>query len=143
MFKPSKNILITLLIVIVISIIGFNLNSIVEGLTLKKTSNKLQYTSCTQPQNCSDCINADVNNSNSSCYWNSTINKCGSFLDTGYSRTCNNNVCVANTTKTNCIKNGCQWNDSTGKCDTKIAAEPNCDKYTLLQTPLYVKTNPN
>ena len=104
----NKNILIGLLIIIVIiSIISFNFNSIVENLRQRKISNNLEYTSCTQPNNCTDCLNANVldHNANSPCYWNSLLNKCGSFSGDGYTRTCDGPspgpypVCSKNTNK--------------------------------------------
>jgi hypothetical protein len=39
----------------------------------------------------------------------------------------------------NCIQNGCTWNNSTGKCDTQVDPDPDCNQYTLLQSPVYVK----
>ena len=179
MFKISKKIMIYILLVATILFIFFKFN-IIEGLTLEKTSDSLKYTSCTQPTSCSNCINASVNNQNqdgdSPCYWNSAENKCGSFQDSGYSRNCDsnlNNTCINTTNKLTCVINGCQWNDSTGKCGpspdnivcaknsnivdctkngcqwdnskgkciSKSIPEANCPKYTLLQSPVYVKTN--
>jgi hypothetical protein len=88
MFRNSTKIIFGLLIVIIISVIGFNFDTIIEGLTLKKSNN--QYTSCTQPQDCNDCTTANIlnNNTDSPCYWNNSISKCGSFADSGYSKTC-------------------------------------------------------
>jgi hypothetical protein len=45
-------------------------------------------TSCTQFTNCSQCVNGQVNNSNSPCFWSNQQQKCGSFMDSGYSRIC-------------------------------------------------------
>ena len=151
MFNNSKNIQIALLIVVVIAIISFNFNSIVEGLTLTKTSDSLQYTQCRDASSsCTNCINAQIQDTSSPCYWNSFPSagspKCSAFQDTGYSRTCSSqppspsNVCAANTTMLKCIQNGCKWNTSTGKCETKaVPPSDNCSKYTLLQSPVYVK----
>ena len=88
MFRNSTKIIFGLLIVIIISVIGFNFNTIIEGLTLTKSSN--QYTSCTQAQNCNDCTTSNImnNNTDSPCYWNNSISQCGSFADPGYSKTC-------------------------------------------------------
>lgn len=113
MFKNYKIILSIFLFIFIILVTYYKFN-IIESLTMKKTSNSLQYTSCTQAQNCSDCINSNVNyhDKDTPCYWSSTENKCGSFQDAGYSRTC----------------------DSNPNPDT------NCPKYTLLQSPVYVKS---
>jgi hypothetical protein len=39
---------------------------------------------------CANCLGVKLlrGDANSKCYWNSRQNKCGSFLDTGYSNTC-------------------------------------------------------
>ena len=39
---------------------------------------------------CANCLGVTLlrGDANSKCYWNSRLNKCGSFLDTGYSNTC-------------------------------------------------------
>ena len=50
-----------------------------------------RYNSCRYAPDCNKCINAQINNTNPSntrCYWNSRQNKCGSFSDPGFSRTC-------------------------------------------------------
>ena len=88
MFRNSTKIIFGLFIVIIISTIGFNFNTIIEGLTLTKSGN--QYSSCTQAQNCTDCTTSNImnNNTDSPCYWNNSISKCGSFADSGYSKTC-------------------------------------------------------
>ena len=183
MFTNHKILLSIFLLIFIILFTCYKFN-IIEALTMEKTSNSLQYTSCTQAQNCNNCINANVNyhDVDSPCYWNSTENKCGSFQDAGYSRTCTptptpnpGNTCINTTNKLTCVINGCQWNESTGKCgpspDNTVCAknanivdcskngcqwdnstskciskskpepEPNCPKYTLLQTPVYVKPN--
>jgi hypothetical protein len=136
MFKKNninKNMLIVLLIIVVISIISFNFNSIVEGLTLTKISNNLEYTSCTQPNNCTDCLNANVidQDADSPCYWNSLLNKCGSFSGNGYTRTCNgpspnpNPICSKNTNKNLCIaNNNCFWNTLYNYCENKLTPGP-------------------
>ena len=183
MFKFSNNMKIALLIFFVIIIISFNFNSVVEGLiTLTKTSDSSLYTQCRDASSsCSACINAQIQNTSSLCYWNSTpipgSPKCSAFKDDGYSRNCdtptpapNNgcmkftgkwecilngcswnsstgkceaktptNVCASNTSKALCIQNGCTWNNSTGKCDTQVDPDPDCNQYTLLQSPVYVK----
>lgn len=150
MFKISKNMRVALLIFVVIIIISVNFNSVVEGLvTLTKISDGSLYTECRDASaSCSTCINAQIQNTSSPCYWNSTPKpgspNCSAFNDPGYSRTCNtpapNNVCTANTSKVQCIQNGCTWNSSTGKCDTKLVPDPNCPQYSLLQSPVYVKS---
>jgi hypothetical protein len=158
--------LIVLLIIVVISIISFNFNSIVEGLTLTKISNNLEYTSCTQPNNCTDCLNANVidQDADSPCYWNSLLNKCGSFSGNGYTRTCNgpspnpnpNPICSKNTNKNLCIaNNNCFWNTLYNYCENKLTPGPtppgpnppgptppgpNCPEFSLLPSPVYVKT---
>lgn len=75
LFKKYK-IIILAIILLVSTYYFFNFK---EGYTA---------TSCTQFTNCSDCVNGRVNNSSSPCYWSSSQNKCGSFNDSGYSRTC-------------------------------------------------------
>lgn len=150
MFKISKNKQIALLIFVVILIISFNFNSVVEGLvTLTKISDSSLYTQCRDASSsCSTCINAQIQNTSSPCYWNSTPKsgspKCSAFNNSGYSRNCDtptpNSVCAANTSNSQCIQNGCTWNSSTGKCDTQIVPGPNCPQYTLLQSPVYVKS---
>ena len=52
------------------------------------TTSLVNATSCTQFSNCKDCTTGAVNNTSSPCYWSSQKNKCGSFQDPGYSRTC-------------------------------------------------------
>jgi hypothetical protein len=115
----NKNMLIVLLIIVVISIISFNFNSIVEGLT-----------SCTQANNCTDCLNANVldHDADSPCYWNSLLNKCGSFSGDGYTRTCDGPspgpsptpICSKNANKNLCIENNnCFWNTLYNYCENK------------------------
>jgi hypothetical protein len=55
-------------------------NKLKEGL--------LGATSCTQFTNCRECVNGQVNSSNSPCFWSNQEQKCGSFIAPGYSRTC-------------------------------------------------------
>jgi hypothetical protein len=100
MFKNSTKIIFGLLIVIIISVIVFNFNTIIEGLTLTKSSN--QYTSCRQAQNCSDCTTSNIlnNNTNTPCYWNNSLSKCGSFADSGYSKTCDTSTTGSTTGST-------------------------------------------
>uniref|UniRef100_A0A6C0I8A1 Uncharacterized protein n=1 Tax=viral metagenome TaxID=1070528 RepID=A0A6C0I8A1_9ZZZZ len=167
MFNNSKKIMICVLLVVVILIIGFNFN-IIEGLTLEKTSDSLSYTTCTQAKKCGDCIDAKVNSQNedgdSPCYWSSSLKKCGSFPDSGYSRNCDepsltpNSICSKNSYDKNlCITNNkCTWNTLKLWCEDKLLTkkkkkiipdsepepepEADCAEYTLLQGSAYFKS---
>jgi hypothetical protein len=59
------------------------------GLYFLNAKESFSATICTQFTNCSDCINGKVIDSSSPCYWSSEKNKCGSFDDPSYSRSCN------------------------------------------------------
>jgi hypothetical protein len=86
--KFSKKIIIPaviLLVAVIIMTTGYN---IYEGLENKEPQTELQQTSCTQFYDCKSCVTGTTNSSSSPCYWNKSLNKCGSFQDTGYSRTC-------------------------------------------------------
>jgi hypothetical protein len=152
MFKNSTKIIFGLLIVIIISTIGFNFNSIIEGLTLTKSSN--QYTSCRQAQNCSDCTTSNIlnNNTNTPCYWNNSISKCGSFADSGYSKTCDTSGSDSTTSGSDTTTSGSDSTTSgsdsttsgttgtTGTDSTTDSTPSGTDsKYTLFQTPVYLK----
>lgn len=77
----TKRIIIILIIIVSLYFLTRNL---IEGLG----GGLLGQTSCTQFYSCSDCVNGSVTSSSSPCYWNNTKKVCGSFNDTGYSRTC-------------------------------------------------------
>ena len=55
-----------------------------------EANTSLGYTSCTQLNgtSCSQCVNAGINNAKYPCWWNESIQKCGSFNDPGYSKLC-------------------------------------------------------
>ena len=73
-----------IIIILIISVsVYFLTRNLIEGL-----GGHLGQTSCTQFYSCSDCVNGSVTSSSSPCYWNNTKKVCGSFNDTGYSRTC-------------------------------------------------------
>ena len=82
LFKRYSGVIIILLVLFFIFFIS---RKSIEGL-----HSRLQQTSCTQFDSCSDCVNGHVNNSNSNCYWNRRKKICGSFRDKGYSRRCPN-----------------------------------------------------
>jgi hypothetical protein len=96
-FQKIAFIFLCLVLVYALFSEGFQLY---EGLQSQSTSNtsankvdnnatnNLQQTSCTQFYDCKSCVNGQVNSSSSPCYWNKSSNKCGSFSDPGYSRTC-------------------------------------------------------
>lgn len=62
--------------------------SMKEGLELNScaTFNSNQQVEKT----CANCLGVKLlqGDANSKCYWNSALNKCGGFLDAGYSNTC-------------------------------------------------------
>ena len=114
-------------------------------------------TSCTQFTNCSQCVNGQVNNSNSPCYWSKQDKKCGSFIAPGYSRDCSgsSNKCDAISNCQTCIETDCFWGDTDQKCSSTFKAgygkicsgsnpNPNCPKcevcpqLTLLRTPTFI-----
>lgn len=84
-------------------------------------------TSCTQFTNCSDCVNGRVTGSSSPCYWSSSQNKCGSFHDTGYSRTCPNPTPTP-------APNPNPTPTPNPPCPTC----PSCPKLTRLKNPTYI-----
>ena len=69
----------------IIILIGILAYIIVYYLNIKEGFNA---TSCTQFTNCVECVNGNVIDTSSPCYWSSEKNKCGSFNDPGYSRLC-------------------------------------------------------
>ena len=84
-------------------------------------------TSCTQFSNCNDCINGQVTNSSSLCYWindidpkTNKIKGCGSFEDPGYSRTCSSTDTGTSSGTSSCPK-----------CAS-------CPTLTLLKTPTFI-----
>lgn len=66
-------------------------------------ANTSYYTSCTQLNgtSCSQCVNAGINNAKYPCWWNESIQKCGSFNDTGYSKLCRNQQTLKNKLNSN------------------------------------------
>ena len=116
-----SKIVMGLVIVLVVALIGFNIDTIREGLTtvLQLDSNTPIYTNCTQPTTCSTCINATIGDLSNVCYWNDKAKKCGSFKDPGYSKTCPDAIvgnCHQMTTCAACIRNGCTWSNVHSKC---------------------------
>lgn len=112
-------------------------------------------TSCTQFTNCSQCVNGQVSNSNSPCFWSNQDKKCSSFKDVGYSRDCSGtqSKCNAITNCQSCIGSNCFWGDRDQKCSSTFKAgygkicsgsNPNCPKceecpeLTLLKTPTFI-----
>ena len=63
-----------------------------------EANTSLGYTSCTQLNgtSCSQCVNAGINNAKYPCWWNESIQKCGSFNDPGYSKLCPNQQTLKN-----------------------------------------------
>ena len=152
MFRNSTKIIFGLLIVIIISVIGFNFNTIIEGLTLTKSSN--QYTSCTQAQNCNDCTTSNImnNNTDSPCYWNNSISQCGSFADPGYSKTCDGSTTGSSGSTTGSSGSSDSTSSGTGSTSSGTGSTTGStpsgtdstpsgtdSKYTLFQTPVYLK----
>lgn len=72
----KKRFVIPFLVVAIIAGM-FYLRKIVEG-----------FTSCSQLNTCSSCVDAAITDTSSPCYWNNQKKLCGSFLDAGYSRQC-------------------------------------------------------
>lgn len=121
-------------------------------------------TNCTQFTNCNQCVNGQVNNSNSPCYWNNQNKKCGSFKEPGYSETCTEpkptpTKCDAVSNCNTCIASDCFWGDTDQKCSStfksgygKICSgsnpnpNPNCPKcdvcpeLTMLKIPTFITT---
>jgi len=111
-------------------------------------------TNCTQFTNCNECINGQPNSSNILCYWSSSEKKCGSFKDSGYSRTCSDsNSCEAKKNCQTCTESSCFWGDTDQKCSSTFKAgygkicsgsDPSCPKcekcpqLTLLKTPTFI-----
>ncbi len=115
-------------------------------------------TTCSQFTNCSQCVNGQVNNSNSPCYWSNQDKKCGSFKNPGYSRDCSGslNKCDAISNCQTCTNSGCFWGDRDQKCSSNFKAgygkicsgnnpnNPNCPKceacpkLTLVKTPTFI-----
>ena len=111
---------------------------------------------------CANCLGVKLSqgDANSRCYWNSALNKCGSFLDTGYSNTCTSTgTTVGATTGTTVgattgTTTGATTGSTTGTSvptlqllDTptwladptqKSDACPTCPKLTLVDTPTWI-----
>jgi hypothetical protein len=94
--KKFKKTYIGLFIVLVIAIIGFNLNTLKEGLTnIDGGDTTNLYKSCSgAPKNCADCINARIIDekpnliTGKTCYWSTNNQTCGSFNDEGTTQIC-------------------------------------------------------
>ena len=85
----TDHIYILLFIALILGLIIYKKNKIVDPRI--EAIWPPRYNSCRYAPDCNKCINAQINNTNPSnamCYWNSKQNKCGSFKDPGYSRTC-------------------------------------------------------
>ena len=76
LYNKYKKELVLLILVFFAYNIFIYYNQMKEGL--------VGATSCTQFTNCSQCVNGQVNNSNSPCYWSNQEKKCGSFRNPGY-----------------------------------------------------------
>jgi hypothetical protein len=74
----QKHLLCCMFTIFIIAYIIYRLYTVREGLT---------ETQCTQFTDCSKCT-TEKTTSNTSCFWNSSLKKCGSFLDNGYSKKC-------------------------------------------------------
>jgi hypothetical protein len=97
--KKNK-ITIIFVIILIFSMFYFFSGKVTEG-----------YTSCSNFKSCDTCVNGKLSNSSSSCYWNKSRGQCGSWFDTGYSRTCDSDNCPV--------------------C-------PTCPKLTRLKNPTYI-----
>jgi hypothetical protein len=106
-FKFLKKYEIIILLILILFVIC-HFSNVIEGLT-----------SCTQAYDCSSCVNARINDTNNPCYWSSLDNKCGSFDDPGYSRSCSADICSRYTSCSTCVNgkvngNPCYWSNSNG-----------------------------
>ena len=126
--KHFKKTAFGLILVIIVALIGFNINTIKEGLTTVLQVSKT-YTNSTEARRhlCKECTGAYIQNSGyNTCYWNKTSKLCGSFDDEGYSKKCDsdptptpnpsNDKCVLNTNCATCVKDGCFWSKMNSKC---------------------------
>lgn len=115
-------------------------------------------TSCTQFTNCSQCVNGQVNNSKSPCFWNSQKKLCGSFVGSGYLPTCSEPTptkCDAISSCKTCTDSDCFWGDTDQKCSStfksgygKICSGANpdtpcpkcevCPELTMLKIPTFI-----
>jgi hypothetical protein len=112
--------------------------SMKEGLELNSCAafNSNQFVEKT----CTNCLGVKLlrGDANSKCYWNSALNKCGSFLDTGYSNTCTSTTDTttgSSSGPTLQLLDTPTWlADPTQKSD----ACPTCPKLILVDTPTWI-----
>jgi hypothetical protein len=113
--KKYEIIILLILVLFVISfhfsVISFHFSKVIEG-----------WTSCTQPKNCSDCVNAQITDTSSPCYWSSSQNQCDSFGGVGFSRSCSSvTSCEYYGDCSSCVNgkangNPCYWNNTNNQC---------------------------
>lgn len=91
---------------------------------------------------CANCLGVTLSqgDANSKCYWNSRLNKCGSFLDTGYSNTCTPGTSSSDSS----VTTGSSSGPTLQLLDTPTwLADPNektgtPPKLTLVDTPTWI-----
>lgn len=115
--------------------------SMKEGLVLNScaTFNSNQ----TVEKTCANCLGVKLlqGDANSKCYWNSSLNKCGSFPGNGYSNTCTSTSGSSSSTTSGSTVPTLQLLDTPtwlAVPSQKTDASPTSPKLTLVDTPTWI-----